>query len=138
MISLCVISEMYYIVTSVWRHHYYFMFGYLGLSLLIMGFVAWQISTVQTYWTLNAGNYNWWWRSFFVGYLVGAQIFFLLSWWGFFREAEDSILVWVSYCIQASMMCVFVGLMAAAFSFAGSWYFIQHIYKDAYQEQKGK
>ena len=136
--SLCVMSEMYYIVTSVWRHHYYFMYGYLGLSLLIMGFVSWQVSTVQTYWTLNAGNYNWWWRSFFVGYLVGAQLFFLLAWWGFFREDSDSVLVWLNYCIQASMMCVYVGLMAATFSFAGSWYFVYRIYTDVHKNEKAK
>ena len=57
--SLCVVSEMFYLVTSIWRHTYYFMFGYLGIALFIMGFVAMQVSKVQTYWTLNAGNYNW-------------------------------------------------------------------------------
>ena len=106
------------------------MFGYLGISLLIMGFVAMQVSKIQTYWTLNAGNYNWQWKSFFIGYLVGVQLFLLLSWFDFFKEAHDSKYVWFSYCVQACMYCVFVGLMAGTFSFAGSWYFVQSIYED--------
>ena len=57
--SLCVISEMYYIVTSLWRKYYFFMYGYLGVALLIMGFVAVQVSKIRTYWTLNAGNHSW-------------------------------------------------------------------------------
>ena len=129
---------MYYIVTSFWRHTYYFMYGYLGLSLLIMGFVAWQISTVQTYWTLNAGNYNWWWRSFFVGYLVGFHLLALLSWFSFFKEDSDSLYVALNNCIQSLMACVFVGLMAGAFSFAGSWHFVKYIYKDAQKAERSK
>ena len=42
--SLCVVSEMYYIVTSIWRKYYFVVYGYLAIALLIMGFVAAQVS----------------------------------------------------------------------------------------------
>ena len=123
---------------SIWRHSYYFMFGYLGIALLIMLFVVTQVSKVQTYWTLNAGNYCWQWKSFMVGFLVGLQLFMLLSWFNFFKEEHQSYLVWMTYSMEALLGCVFVGLMAGAVSFAGSWAFVADIYTEAQRNERSK
>ena len=79
LISGCIISEAYYLVTSLWRHNYYYMYIYLTLAFVIMGYVASTVSVVQTYLTLSAGNYHWWWRSFFTGFAAGAHIFIICS-----------------------------------------------------------
>ena len=129
--SLCVISELFYLMASIWRHSYYFMFGYLGVSLLIMMFVVTQVSKVQTYWTLNSGNYQWQWKSFLIGFMVGLQLFLLLSWFNFFKEEHHSYLVWLTYSMEAMLGCLFVGLMAGSIAFAGSWAFVQDIYTEA-------
>jgi transmembrane 9 superfamily protein 2/4 len=42
----CIGTEVYYLVTSVWRQSYYMMFIYLFLSLLLMAIVAVQVSII--------------------------------------------------------------------------------------------
>ena len=55
MCSLCVTSEIYYLVTSIWRRQYYFMYFYLGISLFIMAYVSSALSVVDTYVALSSG-----------------------------------------------------------------------------------
>ena len=55
MTALCVISEVFYLVTSVWRKQYYFMYAYLGISFFIMAYVSSALSVVETYVALSSG-----------------------------------------------------------------------------------
>jgi transmembrane 9 superfamily member 2/4 len=49
LISWCQVSEIFYLVTMLWRHQYYFMYFYLMLSFFNMAYLAQTISIVQTY-----------------------------------------------------------------------------------------
>ena len=71
----CVILELWYLVTSLWRRQYYFMYFYLGVSLVMMAYVASAASIIQSYLSLSAGLYNWWWRSFSMGFFVSIPLF---------------------------------------------------------------
>ena len=73
-----------------------------------------------------------------VGFLVGMQLFMLLSWFNFFKEEHQSFLVWMTYSMEALLGCVFVGLMAGAVSFAGSWAFVSDIYAEAQRNERSK
>ena len=73
-----------------------------------------------------------------VGFLVGLQLFMLLSWFNFFKEEHQSYLVWMTYSMEALLGCVFVGLMAGAVSFAGSWAFVSDIYTEAQRNERSK
>ena len=74
-VAACVVSEVYYLVSSLWRRQYYFMYLYLAITGIVMGYVALTVSIVQTFAALSAGKYRWWWRSFLVGFGAGVHIF---------------------------------------------------------------
>lgn len=63
MFSTC-ITEIHYVVTSVWRSYiigqYIFLFLNLNQYLAIVAL----FSVVTTYLRLNAGDWNWWWPAF--------------------------------------------------------------------------
>ena len=61
-----VFVELFFIVSSIWLHRFYYMFGFLALVVLILVITCAEISVVMTYFQLCNEDYHWWWRSFLV------------------------------------------------------------------------
>lgn len=127
LICSSIIFEAYYLVTSLW-HHYYFIYIYLTICIFVMAYVASAVSVVQTYVMLLVGNYNWWWRSFGLGFAVGVHIFVACSYFLFFVETDASFSLKLNIGAWTAMLCMLTGLVAGTCSFIGSWYFVKRIY----------
>jgi len=69
-----VFIELFFILTSMWMHQFYYVFGFLVIVLLILAITCAEISVVLTYFQLCAEDYNWWWRSFLTS---GSSAFYL-------------------------------------------------------------
>ena len=132
------ISEIYYLVTSLWRHQFYFMYFYLGLSMLVMGYVASTISAIQTYAQLSQSRYDWWWPSFLVGFFVGFDLFVVMCNYMFFSNSKGDNITFIKYMIWSFMICTLAGLVAGTMSFFGSLFFIKKIYKRVAEKGKNK
>ena len=61
-----VFVELYFIVSSIWLHQFYYVFGFLALVVIILVVTCAEISIVLCYFQLCNEHYHWWWRSFFV------------------------------------------------------------------------
>merc|ERR1712003_48822 len=59
-----VFTELFFIMSSLWQHQFYYLFGFLGLVLGILIVTCAEISIALTYFQLTSEDYNWWWRSF--------------------------------------------------------------------------
>merc|ERR1719433_718883 len=59
-----VFTELFFIMSSLWQHQFYYLFGFLALVLIILIITCAEISIALTYFQLTAENYRWWWRSF--------------------------------------------------------------------------
>lgn len=71
-----VFVELYFIVSSIWLHQFYYVFGFLALVVLILIITCAEISIVLCYFQLCNEHYHWWWRSFFVS---GSSALFVTS-----------------------------------------------------------
>jgi len=93
-----VFTELFFIMSSIWQHQFYYLFGFLMLVIVILIVTCAEISITLTYFQLTNEDYNWWWRSFFasassalyvflysclyyftrmqIGHYVGALLFF--------------------------------------------------------------
>merc|ERR1711907_427868 len=60
-----VFTELFFIMSSLWQHQFYYLFGFLALVLVILMVTCAEISIALTYFQLASEDYNWWWRSFF-------------------------------------------------------------------------
>merc|ERR1712184_206653 len=58
-------TELFFIMSSLWQHQFYYLFGFLALVLLILIVTCAEISIALTYFQLTSENYDWWWQSFF-------------------------------------------------------------------------
>jgi len=59
-----VFTELFFILSSIWQHQFYYLFGFLALVLVILLVTCAEISMAMTYFQLTAEDYHWWWRSF--------------------------------------------------------------------------
>merc|ERR1712050_503805 len=59
-----VFTELFFIMSSLWQHQFYYLFGFLALVLVILIVTCAEISIVLTYFHLTSEDYNWWWQSF--------------------------------------------------------------------------
>jgi len=60
-----VFTELFFIMSSLWQHQFYYLFGFLALVLVILVITCAEISIAMTYFQLTSEDYHWWWRSFF-------------------------------------------------------------------------
>merc|ERR1712139_338088 len=70
-----VFTELFFIMSSLWQHQFYYLFGFLALVLVILIITCAEISIALTYFQLTAEDYNWWWRSFFSSAMSALYIF---------------------------------------------------------------
>merc|ERR1719461_311475 len=70
-----VFTELFFIMSSLWQHQYYYLFGFLALVLVILIITCAEISIALTYFQLTSEDYRWWWRAFFSSATCGAYVF---------------------------------------------------------------
>merc|ERR1711970_930895 len=70
-----VFTELFFIMSSIWQHQIYYLFGFLMLVITILVVTCAEISITLTYFQLTNEDYNWWWRSFFASTSSSIYIF---------------------------------------------------------------
>ena len=79
-----VFIELFFILSSIWLHQFYYVFGFLLLVFVILFVTCAEISIVMCYFQLCAEDYHWWWRSFLTsgssaGYMFAYSIFYFFT-----------------------------------------------------------
>lgn len=82
-----VFIEIFFIMSSIWQHQFYYVFGILGIVFLILCLMVTEMSIVLCYFQLCLEDYNWWWRSY-LGSGSAALYLFLYSFVYFFTQLE--------------------------------------------------
>ena len=56
--------ELYFIMSALWLHQIYYIFGFLFLVMLVLVVTCAEVSILLCYFQLVNEDYRWWWRSF--------------------------------------------------------------------------
>jgi len=129
-ISATVFVEFKYIWESVWGQYMYGMFGFLTISFLLMAVVISLLSMVQIYLQFSYGNYEWWWRTFFLGasggfYLAAyAVIYMAVS-----MDFGNLILSDVIYMLFLTMFVTCYSLMCGSIACMSGFIFVEGMYR---------
>jgi transmembrane 9 superfamily protein 2/4 len=59
-----VFVELFFVLSSLWMHQIYYLFGFLFLVLVILFITCSEVSIVLVYFQICSEDYHWWWRSF--------------------------------------------------------------------------
>eukprot|EP00808_Paulinella_micropora_P022196 g15997.t1 len=123
-----VFIEIFFIMTSVWLHQFYYVFGILYIVFFILCITCAEISVVMCYFQLCNEDYHWWWRSFFTSGSSAVYVF-LYSILYFFTRLQISgvvsALMYFSYMFIASLLFF---LLTGTVGYCACFYFVDKIY----------
>merc|ERR1719399_2685400 len=123
-----VFTELFFIMSSLWQHQFYYLFGFLALVLLILIVTCAEISIALTYFQLTSEDYNWWWRSWFASgssavYVFGYAILYFSS--RLQINKPVSVMLYFGYM---SIISVMFSLLTGSIGLVASFYFVKAIY----------
>jgi len=81
--------ELFFIMSAIWLHQIYYIFGFLFLVSLILVATCAEITILLCYFQLCNEDYNWWWRSVLSSGACAGYVF-LYAVWYFVSELEIS------------------------------------------------
>jgi len=83
-----VFIELFFILSAIWGHQFYYIFGFLFIVFVILILTCAEITIVMCYFQLCSEDYHWWWRSYLTS---GASAFymFLYSIFYFFHKIAN-------------------------------------------------
>merc|ERR1712151_350685 len=70
-----VFTELFFIMSSIWQHQFYYLFGFLMLVIMILVVTCAEISITITYFQLTNEDYHWFWRSFLASTSSAVYVF---------------------------------------------------------------
>uniref|UniRef100_A0A0E0LT55 Transmembrane 9 superfamily member n=1 Tax=Oryza punctata TaxID=4537 RepID=A0A0E0LT55_ORYPU len=98
-----VFIELFFILTSIWLHQFYYIFGFLFLVFLILVVTCAEISIVLCYFQLCSEDYLWWWRSYLTS---GSSAIYLFLYATFYFFTKLEITKFVSAVLYFGYMLI--------------------------------
>merc|ERR1712146_833660 len=123
-----VFTELFFILSSIWQHQFYYLFGFLLLVLIILIITCVEISIALTYFQLTSEDYNWWWRSFFSSGTSGIYVFLYALLYKSTRLQIDEFVPSMVYVGYMFIMSFSFFLLTGAIGMLGSLGFCISIY----------
>jgi len=123
-----VFIEIFFIMSSVWLHQFYYVFGFLFIVFVVLIITCAEITVVLCYFQLCNEDYHWWWRSYLTAG-SSALYLFLYSILYFFTKLEIikmvSALLFFGYMMLVSF-AFFV--LTGTIGFVACFFFVRKIY----------
>ena len=123
-----VFIELFFILTSLWLHQVYYLFGVLFLVYVILLVTCAEITIVLCYFQLCSEDHRWWWRAFFTS---GSSALYLFAYSAFYFATKLEITRVVStFMYFGYMLMLSVGffLLTGAVGFLSCLAFVRVIY----------
>jgi len=123
-----VFIELFFVMSSVWQHQFYYVFPILTCVFLILIVTCAEIAILLCYFQLCNEDYHWWWRSFLAPGSTGIFLF-LYSVFYFFSSLEithfASSLIFFGYMFLVSFA---FWIVTGTVGHVACYYFVVKIY----------
>merc|ERR1711976_1064330 len=123
-----VFTELFFIMSSLWQHQFYYLFGFLALVLIILIVTCAEISVALTYFQLTSEDYLWWWRSFFASGASGLYVFLYSVLYFNTRLQIDHFVPMAMYFGYMGVVSVLFCLMTGSIGLLSTFVFVRSIY----------
>lgn len=123
-----VFIELSFILTSLWLHEVYYVFGFLFIVFVIMSLTCAEISIVLCYFQLCSEDYNWWWRSFTTSAASSVYVLAYCTYYYFTRLELINPVSTSLYFGYTLIFCVAFALMTGSIGFSACHWFVKRIY----------
>eukprot|EP00292_Cryptomonas_paramecium_P033775 CAMPEP_0113685400 /NCGR_PEP_ID=MMETSP0038_2-20120614/14647_1 /TAXON_ID=2898 /ORGANISM="Cryptomonas paramecium" /LENGTH=627 /DNA_ID=CAMNT_0000605475 /DNA_START=29 /DNA_END=1912 /DNA_ORIENTATION=+ /assembly_acc=CAM_ASM_000170 len=126
-----VFVEMFFILSSIWQHRFYYMFGFLALVFVILVITCAEIAVVLCYLHLCGEDYRWWWRSFLTSGSTAVYMFLYGAYHYLTRAhpaAHFDLLSASVYFGYMGILCYAIFVLTGFVGFMSCFTFISKIY----------
>lgn len=124
-----VFIELFFILSSVWLHQAYYIFGVLSVVYVILVVTCAEIAIVITYFTLCGEDYRWWWKAFNSPAFAGAYVFAYSAYYYLTRlDISGGVIPTAMYFSYMGLASIGFGLACGAVGFVASYAFVRAIY----------
>jgi len=124
--AVCI--EMYYIMSAMWLHQLYVVFGFLFVVLLILVLTCAEIAIVLCYFQLCNEDYRWWWRSYLSSASSGAYLFLFTIWYYWTKLHISGIVPTVLYFSYMLMASITFSFLCGSIGFLACLWFVRKIF----------
>merc|ERR1712146_462130 len=123
-----VFIELFFLLSSIWMHQFYFLFGFLFLVLILLILTSGEISIVMVYFRLCSENYHWWWLAFMASgssalYLFAYSLFYMVT--RLHIVGVVPMLLFTGYSLLLSFVFF---LLTGSIGFLASLWFVKRVY----------
>ena len=123
-----VFIEIFFIMSSVWKNEYYYIFGFLFLVFIILIITCAEISIVLIYFQLCSENHYWWWKSYLTSgssalYLFTYSILYFCT-----KLQITSMVSAVLYFGYMFLVSLLFFVLTGTIGYISCFYFITKIY----------
>jgi len=123
-----VFTELFFIMSSIWQHQFYYLFGFLGLVLVILVITCAEIAVALTYFQLTSEDYRWWWRSFLSSASSAFYVFLYSVLYFTTRLQIEKAVSTLLYFGYMSIISIMVFLLTGSVGTISAFIFVRAIY----------
>merc|ERR1719253_1842263 len=123
-----VFIELFFILTSMWLHQVYYIFGVLFIVFCILMVTCAEITIVLCYFQLCSEDYHWWWRSFFTS---GSSALYMFLYSAFYFATKldiDKVVPSIMYFGYMAILSFGFFLLTGTMGFMATFLFVRAIY----------
>jgi len=120
--------ELFFILSSIWMHQFYYMFGFLFIVFLILVITCSEITIVMCYFQLCSEDYHWWWRSYFTSGSSALYVFLYSMFYFFTRLHISHFASTVLYFGYMLMITIAFFVLTGSIGFYSCYFFVRKIY----------
>lgn len=123
-----VFTELFFIMSSIWQHQFYYLFGFLMLVIVILVITCAEISITLTYFQLTNEDYDWWWRSFAASASSALYVFSYSCLYFFTRMQIGHYVGALLYFGYMFVISYTFALLTGSIGFCATFFFVRAIY----------
>jgi len=120
--------ELFFILSSIWLHKFYYLFGFLFIVFVILILTCAEITIVMCYFQLCSEDYHWWWRAFLTSGASALYVFLYSVFYFFSRLQITKFVSAMLYMGYTTIMALEFFLLTGTIGFFACYYFVRQIY----------
>jgi transmembrane 9 superfamily member 2/4 len=124
--AVCI--ELFFIMSAMWLHQVYLVFGFLFIVLIILIATCAEITIVMCYFQLCNEDYHWHWRSFLSAGSSGAYLFIYSIWYFATKLRIVGFVPTVLYFAYMAMISITFFILTGSIGFTACLSFVRRIY----------
>ncbi|KAJ7548113.1 hypothetical protein O6H91_08G118100 [Diphasiastrum complanatum] len=123
-----VFIELFFILTSIWFHQFYYIFGFLFIVFVILIVTCAEITIVLCYFQLCSEDYHWWWRAYLTSGSSALYLFLYATFYFFTKLEITMVASGILYFGYMTMISYSFFVFTGTIGFYACYWFVRIIY----------